>query len=71
MKNTVYIGSLILERLTERGMTKSEFARRINCSRSAVYNIFNNKTIDIGLLLTISEVLDYDFIEEYKIMYSK
>ena len=65
MENNFYIGSLIKQRLEERGMTKSEFARRINCSRGTVYNIFNSKTIDIVLLKKISNVLEYDFIEHY------
>lgn len=46
-------------------MSVSEFGRRINKSRENVYSIFKRKTIDTGLLSTISKVLDYDFFELY------
>ena len=66
MKNKVCIGDLIEERLSKTGMSKAEFARRIDCSRGVVYNIINSRTLDIGLLIKISNVLETDFIELYK-----
>lgn len=45
-------------------MSYSEFARRINRSRTAIYSLFNCKSIDTELLLRISDVLDYDFFCE-------
>ena len=66
MKNEINIGSIIEEKFKERGITKSEFARRINCSRGTVYNIFNSTSVDIARLKKISMVLDYDFLELYK-----
>lgn len=63
MKN-IHIGKLIKERLKEKAdMTVSEFAKRINRTHSTVYDIFDRKSIDIDLLLKISEVLQYDFIK--------
>ena len=60
----VFIGEVIKRRVDELGMSHSEFARRINCSRTSLYNLFAKKSIDIDLLLLISEVLDYDFLAE-------
>lgn len=63
----IHIGKLIKKRLLETGMSKREFARRINKTSQNVYDIFERKTIDTGLLLTISDVLDFNFFEPYSI----
>ncbi len=59
-----YIGAIIREKVDEQGMSYTEFARRINCARTSLYNIFNSKSIDIERLIQISLVLEYDFIHE-------
>ena len=66
MGNKIDIGNLIGKRLIEVGMTKAEFARRINYSRGTVYNILNNSTIDVVRLQKISIVLEFNFLELYK-----
>jgi transcriptional regulator with XRE-family HTH domain len=63
----IHVGKLIKNRLQETGMTKSEFARRINKTSQNVYDIFERKTIDIGLLLKISKILDFNFFERYSL----
>lgn len=55
-------GSEIRKVLKEKGMTVSEFARRINKSRENAYDIFRRKSLDTDLLSTISQALDYDFL---------
>lgn len=50
--------------IRQRGMTVSEFARRINKSRENAYDIFRRKSLDTDLLSTISQVLDYDFLSK-------
>jgi hypothetical protein len=62
---TINIGNKIEQVFTKKGMTVSEFGRRINKSRENVYSIFKRKTIDTGLLLIISEVLEHDFFQYY------
>lgn len=59
------IGAQIREIVEQRGMTVTEFAKRINKSRENAYSIFSRKTIDTGLLKLISEVLEYDFFKQY------
>ena len=49
MKKDVHIGKLIKLKLSESNL-------------SIAYDIFNRKSIDIDLLVTISEVLQFDFI---------
>jgi plasmid maintenance system antidote protein VapI len=60
----IHIGSIIKKKLTEKSITIAEFARRIDRERTTVYDIFERKTIDIDLLINISNALDYDFIHE-------
>lgn len=61
----INIGNKIKQVFTKKGMTVSEFGRRINKSRENVYSIFRRKTIDTGLLAKIGEVLEYDFFQYY------
>ena len=63
----IHIGQLIKKRLQETGMSKTEFARRINKTSQNVYDIFERKTIDTGLLHTISSILDFNFFEPYSL----
>jgi len=61
----VHIGNRIKGTLNKKGMTVSEFGRRIHKSRENVYDIFKRRTLDTGLLVTISRVLEYDFFQYY------
>ncbi len=61
----IHIGNKIREIFDSRGITISEFARRINMSRENVYDIFKRKTIDTGLLQIISGILEHDFFQYY------
>jgi transcriptional regulator with XRE-family HTH domain len=62
---TIHIGNKIKTVVTKKGMTVSEFGRRINKSRENVYSIFKRKSIDTALLGTISKVLEHDFFQYY------
>jgi transcriptional regulator with XRE-family HTH domain len=57
----IHIGEQIKTVLVTKGISVTEFAKRINKSRENIYSIFTRKTIDTGLLQTISRVLEYDF----------
>ena len=63
-KKDVHIGTEIKRVLKERNMSVTEFAKRICCHRKNVYDIFNRKTLDIDRIISISELLNYDFIHE-------
>jgi hypothetical protein len=62
--NNIHLGSIIKQKLRERAMSIKEFSNKIHCDRTTVYDIFKRKSIDIERLLLISQVLDYNFIEE-------
>jgi hypothetical protein len=46
-------------------MSVSEFRRRINKSCENFYSIYTRKTMDTGLLSSISKVLEHDFFQYY------
>ncbi|MDD6777856.1 MAG: XRE family transcriptional regulator [Bacteroidales bacterium] len=61
----MHIGEEIKKELQRQERTASWLARRINCDRTNVYDIFKRKTIDTELLLAISMVLRVDFFARY------
>jgi len=63
MEEVHHVGQQIKAVVELKGITVTEFAKRINKSRENVYSIFNRKTIDTGLLSKISEVLAFDFFK--------
>ena len=60
----VHLGNLIRSKVEEHQMSVAEFARQIHCERSTVYYIFSQKSMDIARLMKISNVLNFDFINE-------
>ena len=60
----IHAGERIKEYLAITGLSVSEFARRLNCHRQNVYDIFKRKTIDMTLLQRISKILEHDFVSE-------
>lgn len=64
MKN-VHVGRLIEMRLKQLGMSKAEFARRINRSPTTVQDILKRESVDTGLLVQISNVVGYNFFKAF------
>ncbi len=60
----LHIGRLVKSVFDASGMTVSEFARRINCERTNVYKIFDRRTIDVEMLVRISEILNHNFLTD-------
>lgn len=60
----IHIGSIIKQKVKEQSLTIKEFADKINCERSTVYDIYERKSIDSELLIRISEALNFDFYSE-------
>ena len=61
----IHIGKLIEAELRRQERTVSWFARKLNCDRSNVYDIFKRENIDVDLLLRISSILKHDFFNYY------
>jgi len=60
----IHIGTHIKQKFEETSMSITDFANRIHCERTTVYDIFDRKSIDVELLVRISDVLNFDFYNE-------
>ncbi|OFY63773.1 MAG: hypothetical protein A3H98_06800 [Bacteroidetes bacterium RIFCSPLOWO2_02_FULL_36_8] len=61
-----HIGEKIKTVVEKRGITKAELARRLNMSSTNIHKIFNRKSIDTGLLTSLSKELEFDFFNFYE-----
>lgn len=59
-----HAGEKVKKYFEASGLSVSEFARRLNCHRQNVYDIFRREVVDVGLLRRISRVLEHDFVAE-------
>lgn len=60
----VNIGQNIKEELLRQERTVSWLARKLNCTRTAVYRIMDKNSIDTAQLMSISKVLNHNFFED-------
>ena len=65
----VHIGQKIRKMVNDQRLSVKEFASKINKSRTVVYNIFERKTIDTGLLAQIGIALKHNFFQYYILLY--
>ena len=63
-QNKLHIGHMVKSVFDESGLSVAEFARRIHCERTNVYKIFNRQSIDVEMLVAISESLQHNFLED-------
>ena len=63
----IHIGKKIHDGVKAKGISVSVFAKKINKSRTVVYDIFERESIDSLLLYKISEELDFNFLSLYDI----
>lgn len=61
MASKIHIGKIIRNKITDRGMTVSEVARRLNKTPQALHQMFGRPSIDTETLLEIGDVLEYNF----------
>lgn len=63
-QSKLHIGHMVKSVFDKSGLSVAEFARRIHCERTNVYKIFNCRTIDVEMLVAISEALQHNFLED-------
>lgn len=61
----MHIGQLIREQVDRQGKSVVWLANQLSCSRTNIYKIYERPSIDTGLLLRISQVLNFDFFALY------
>lgn len=62
------IGQIIKTVLEKSGIKLTVFAGRIGTTRQNVYKIFEKESISTSRLKKISEVLEYDFFEHFRMV---
>ena len=65
MKDSINIGQEIREELRRMERSVTWFSRQLGINRVHCYRIFNNYSIDTGLLQRICEILHRDFFKLY------
>ena len=61
----IHLGMLVKQKMKERNISINEFADAIHCDRTNVYSIFKRKSMDVQLIVRISNALNYDFLQYY------
>ncbi len=61
----IHIGKIIKKLVKSKGISVTDFADKVNYSRRNLYEIFDKETIDTGLLLKISRILEENLFLRY------
>ena len=65
MNKDKHLGTYIKNRVKEKGITVSEFARRIHCTRRNIYQIYKKNSLDTDLIKRISLALEIDLLSTF------
>ena len=60
----MHIGKKIKTVMKSQGRSVSWLAAQIPCDRSNIYNIYKRDTIDVKLLMRLSVILGYNFLDD-------
>lgn len=63
--NSVHIGMFVREELHRQERTVTWLGRKIHCDRRNIYDIFARESIDMLLMMRISEALNIDLFQIY------
>lgn len=64
IRQKLHIGHMVKSVFDKSGLSVAEFARRIHCERTNVYKIFNRQSVDVEILVKISDALEHNFLED-------
>lgn len=60
----IHVGNMIKKELKKQGRSVKWLAKEIYCEKSNIYKMFNRKSIDVGQLMLISNVLQHNFLRD-------
>ncbi|WP_025144724.1 hypothetical protein [Pedobacter jeongneungensis] len=63
---SVHIGLMIWKEMKQQGVTVSSLADNLAISKTKTQEIINSASLDISLLVSISEILNYNFLAYYE-----
>lgn len=61
----IHIGKIIKAKLKEQGRTTVWLASQIPCTPNHLYKVYANSHINTDLLIRISNILGYNFFQEF------
>ena len=61
----IHIGSMICKRVTESGIKADRICNFFKCSEDQLTKMYKAETLDSGLILKWSKLLEYDFFRIY------
>ena len=61
----VHIGRLIRAKMKEQGRTNVWLASQIPCTPNHLYKVYAKHSINTDLLKRISQILNYNFFEDF------
>ena len=61
----IIIGPLIRQKMQEEGLTVTQLAEALSCDRTNIYKIFKKDSIDLVILIKLSNLLNYNFLSDY------
>lgn len=67
----MHIGQHIKEVMRQQGVTATQLAKDICCTRPHIHRIFRKDNIDIALLEHISDALHYNFFRDLSEEFNK
>ena len=59
----MHIGNKIFEEVKKKKKTTVWLAKELSCDRTNVYRIYEKSSIDLSLLMRISNILKFNFFE--------
>lgn len=62
-ENVIHIGRLVEQEFREQGRSATWLAKRIHCTRTNIYKIFEKENMDVYQLREISIALGVDFFK--------
>jgi len=60
----IHVGNMIKKERKKQGRSVKWLAKEIYCEKSNIYKMFNRKSIDLGQLMLISNVLQHNFLRD-------
>lgn len=63
---SVHIGLMIWKEMKQKNVSVSDIAAALETSKTKVQEMLNTSTIDILILVRISEILNYNFFSYYE-----
>jgi plasmid maintenance system antidote protein VapI len=65
MAQTVHIGEIIKQKVTESNKSVVDVANYLGLHRNNIYDIYKRESIDSGLLIKLSTYLKHDFFKYF------